>query len=58
MIVIVVFVPRYPSPLAEFSFVVEGPAAVHAFRKQYWDKLWRYSAPLGFTVRSGDGLVS
>ena len=52
------FLHRYPSPLAEFSFVVEGPAAVVAFRKQYWDKLWRYSAPLGFTVRSGDGLVS
>jgi len=42
----------YPSPLAEFSFVIEGEKAVKQFRTQYWEKLWQYSAPLGFTVRA------
>lgn len=40
----------YPSPLSEFSFIIEGAAAIKAFREQYWDHLWKYSAPLGFTV--------
>ena len=42
----------YPSPLAEFSFVIEGEKAVKQFRTQYWEKLWQYSARLGFTVHS------
>ena len=52
----------YPSPLAEFSFVIEGKEAVKQFRTQYWERLWQYSAPLGFTVHSkhkeGAGQVS
>jgi murine toxin len=40
----------YPSSLSEFSFVIEGAEAIKAFREQYWDKLWGYSARLGFTV--------
>lgn len=40
----------YPSPLSEFNFVIEGAEAVEAFRTQYWDKLWGYSARMGFTV--------
>ncbi|MBK9258719.1 MAG: hypothetical protein IPM54_02660 [Polyangiaceae bacterium] len=47
----------YPSPLSEFSFVIEGAEAIKAFREQYWDKLWAYSARLGFTVKS-DGTVT
>ena len=47
----------YPSPLSEFNFVIEGPEAIKAFRQQYWDRLWGYSARLGFTVKS-DGSVS
>ena len=47
----------YPSPLSEFSFVIEGQEAIEAFRAQYWDPLWRYSARLGFTVWP-DGVVS
>lgn len=46
----------YPSPLSEFNFIIEGPEAIKAFREQYWDKLWGYSARLGFTVQS-DGNV-
>ena len=30
--------------------------AIEAFRKQYWDRLWGYSARLGFTVKS-DGTI-
>lgn len=47
----------YPSPLSEFNFVIEGVEAIRAFREQYWDRLWGYSARLGFTVKS-DGTVS
>jgi hypothetical protein len=47
----------YPSPLSEFNFVIEGAEAIAAFRRQYWDKLWGYSARLGFTVKAGgDGI--
>ena len=34
----------YPSPLSEFNFVIEGTEAIRAFRRQYWDRLWGYSA--------------
>jgi hypothetical protein len=47
----------YPSPLSEFNFVLEGPEVIAAFRDQYWDRLWRYSARLGFTVKA-DGAVT
>ncbi|MBL4637423.1 MAG: hypothetical protein JKY56_26440 [Kofleriaceae bacterium] len=47
----------YPSPLSEFSFVIEGTEAIKAFREQYWDKLWGYSARLGFTVMSDGNVV-
>ncbi len=47
----------YPSPLSEFNFVIEGQQAIELFRRQYWDKLWGYSARLGFTVAS-NGTVS
>jgi hypothetical protein len=47
----------YPSPLAEFNFVFEGPEVIEAFRRQYWDLLWKYSGRLGFTVDS-DGKLS
>lgn len=47
----------YPSPLSEFNFVIEGVEAVAAFREQYWDPLWKYSARLGFTV-AADGNVT
>ena len=40
----------YPSPLSEFNFVIEGAEAVRAFRTQYWDNLWGYSARMGFTI--------
>lgn len=46
----------YPSPLSEFSFIIEGEEAITQFRKQYWDKLWGYSARFGFTVQP-DGTV-
>jgi len=46
----------YPSPLSEFSFIIEGTEAIALFRKQYWDKLWGYSARFGFTVKP-DGNV-
>lgn len=46
----------YPSPLSEFSFVIEGTEAIQLFRRQYWDRLWAYSARLGFTVMA-DGTV-
>jgi hypothetical protein len=42
----------YPSPLAEFSFIIEGAEAIKQFREQYWNKLWKYSEPLGFKVDS------
>lgn len=47
----------YPSPLSEFNFVIEGTEAIRAFRRQYWDRLWGYSARLGFTV-APDGTVT
>jgi hypothetical protein len=46
----------YPSPLSEFSFIIEGEEAITQFRKQYWDKLWGYSYRFGFTVKP-DGTV-
>ena len=47
----------YPSPLSEFNFVIEGTEAIRAFRRQYWDRLWGYSARLGFTV-APDGNIT
>ena len=47
----------YPSPLSEFNFVIEGTEAIRAFRRQYWDRLWGYSARLGFTI-ANDGTVT
>ena len=46
----------YPSPLSEFSFVIEGEEAIESFRERYWDPLWGYSARLGFTVKP-DGVI-
>ena len=46
----------YPSPLSEFNFVIEGEDAIALFRQQYWDRLWGYSARLGFTVKP-DGSI-
>ncbi|WP_395846115.1 Ulp1 family isopeptidase [Cystobacter fuscus] len=40
----------YPSPLAEFSFVIEGAEAVGKFREVYWSKMWKYSRRMGLKV--------
>jgi phosphatidylserine/phosphatidylglycerophosphate/cardiolipin synthase-like enzyme len=40
----------YPSPLAEFSFIIEGNEAAAKFREEYWDKLWKYSRRMGLKV--------
>jgi phosphatidylserine/phosphatidylglycerophosphate/cardiolipin synthase-like enzyme len=40
----------YPSPLAEFSFVIEGVEAAAKFREVYWAKLWKYSRRMGLKI--------
>jgi len=35
----------YPGFLSEFNFLIEGQAAVDDLINNYWNKLWRYSAP-------------
>ncbi len=40
----------YPSPLAEFSFIIEGRAAVDKYKEVYWGPLWGYSERMGITV--------
>ncbi|MEQ1935189.1 MAG: hypothetical protein ABL962_15115 [Fimbriimonadaceae bacterium] len=35
----------YPHDLAEFSYLVEGPA-VDEFKTSYWNEVWRYSGKL------------
>lgn len=40
----------YPSPLAEFSFIIEGAEAVARYREVYWSKLWRYSRRMGLKI--------
>lgn len=40
----------YPSPLAEFSFIIEGRAAVDMFKQEYWTPLWDYSQRMGIMV--------
>jgi len=47
----------YPSPLSEFNLVIEGQEAIAAFRAQIWDRLWGYSARMGFTVTPDGNVV-
>ncbi|SFD34763.1 phospholipase [Pseudoalteromonas denitrificans] len=35
----------YPGFLSEFSYLIEGQAAVDDMVKSYWTKLWHYSGP-------------
>lgn len=35
----------YPVDLQEHGFIVDSRAAAAELRRQYWDKLWRWSAP-------------
>ncbi|MFD0635205.1 jacalin-like lectin [Catenulispora yoronensis] len=39
----------YPGSLAEFNYLVEGPAAVEELLRTYWEPLWYYSGPHAVT---------
>lgn len=39
----------YPVDLQEFGFIVDSRAAAAEFRREYWNHLWRWSAPVAIS---------
>jgi murine toxin len=39
----------YPGSLSEFNYLVEGQDAVKELIERYWNPLWKYSSPHGFS---------
>jgi len=39
----------YPGSLSEFNYLVEGADAVNELIESYWNPLWKYSSPHGFS---------
>jgi phosphatidylserine/phosphatidylglycerophosphate/cardiolipin synthase-like enzyme len=47
----------YPSELQEFGFIVEDHAAAQLVLRDYWDQVWRWSAPAAISGAGADKCV-